>query len=57
MEAWRERSKFWSDAFGAKQRDLGASQAGQLLTALEINRKCAEYADVMTRERFGSDAG
>jgi len=54
MEAWRERSRFWSDAFAAKEADLRQAGYGHDLT--EINRKCAEYADVMTRERFGSDA-
>jgi len=52
---WRERSRFWSDAFAAKEKDLRAAGYGYDLT--ELNRKCAEYADVMARERFGSDAG
>lgn len=54
MEAWRERSKFWSDAFTAKEKDLRAEGYGHDVHLL--NRKCAEYADVMTRERYGAPA-
>jgi len=52
MEAWRERSRFWSDAFGAKEKDLRAESGDMDL--LEITRRAAVYADEMTRARFGS---